>query len=93
MLHKTFTKLSQNFHKTSPKLLLLWVSVTDYFQHYDGGLDTAMDLTGTHSVYTTHEHIEIMFHVSTLLTESDADDNQHVAKKKFIGMFTCNNNN
>lgn len=56
------------------------------WQKFDGGLDTSSDRTGKHSVYTTHEHVEIMFHVSTMLTDSEDDEHQHVAKKKFIGL-------
>ena len=42
-----------------------------------GGLDVRGNMTGTESVYTTHEEHEIMFHVSTLLPFSH-DDKQQV---------------
>ncbi|UYV79840.1 hypothetical protein LAZ67_18000885, partial [Cordylochernes scorpioides] len=43
------------------------------FDKYKGGLDTVHDLTGTESVYTCWQGIEIMFHVSTLLPHEDND--------------------
>ena len=40
---------------------------------YKGGLDTVHDLTGLYSIYTNWRGIEIMFHVSTLLTYEKHD--------------------
>lgn len=54
------------------------------FDKYKGGLDTVHDLTGTESVYTNFKHIEIMFHVSTMLPHED-NDPQKLQKKRHIG--------
>jgi len=54
------------------------------WKKYAGGLDTENNLTGTHSIYTTYETIDVMFHVSTLLP-STADDPQCISKKLHIG--------
>ena len=45
---------------------------------FRGGLDIRGNMTGQHSMYTTHEEHEIMFHVSTMLPFS-ADDRQQVS--------------
>lgn len=37
------------------------------FTKYAAQLDVKTDSTGTHSLYTTYQDYEIMFHVSTLL--------------------------
>ncbi|KAK2100148.1 hypothetical protein P7K49_021496 [Saguinus oedipus] len=37
------------------------------FESYRAQLDTKTDSTGTHSLYTTYQDHEIMFHVSTML--------------------------
>ena len=55
--------------------------------HVVGGLDVRGDMTGEHSVYTTHGDHEIMFHVSTLLPYSP-DDKQQVANISFYTLFT-----
>jgi len=39
------------------------------WQRYRADLDTKTTTTGTHSVYTVWEGLEIMFHVSTMLTD------------------------
>ncbi len=49
-----------------------------------GGLDVRQDRTGTHSVYTTFEEHEIMFHVSTMLPYVK-DDRQQVSKSRSWG--------
>ena len=43
---------------------------------FRGGLDVQKDQTGSHSVYTTFEEHEIMFHVSTMLPYSKEDRQQ-----------------
>ncbi|CDQ89096.1 unnamed protein product, partial [Oncorhynchus mykiss] len=37
------------------------------FTNYAAQLDTKTDSTGTHSLYTTYQGYEVMFHVSTML--------------------------
>lgn len=54
------------------------------FQHYRGGLDLVNDQTGTHSVYTTYEGNEIMFHVANLLAYHEGDE-QQVERKRHLG--------
>eukprot|EP01117_Protostelium_nocturnum_P008782 TRINITY_DN3149_c0_g1_i1.p1 TRINITY_DN3149_c0_g1~~TRINITY_DN3149_c0_g1_i1.p1 ORF type:complete len:695 (+),score=266.68 TRINITY_DN3149_c0_g1_i1:342-2426(+) len=51
---------------------------------FNGGLDVKRNTTGTHSVYTTFQKIELMFHVSTLLPHFPMDP-QQVEKKRHIG--------
>ena len=51
---------------------------------YRAGLDVKSDSTGTHSVYTSHRDIEIMYHVSTLLPHS-AENAQQLHRKRHIG--------
>ncbi|KJE89083.1 Rap1GAP [Capsaspora owczarzaki ATCC 30864] len=51
---------------------------------YKAGLDVKQDQCGTHSVYTTWNHREIMFHVSTLLPYF-SNDPQQVQRKRHIG--------
>jgi len=46
------------------------------------------DTTGTHSVYTTMDDYEIMFHVSTLLPHNPRDP-QQVERKRHIGNDIC----
>jgi len=54
------------------------------FSQYRGGLDNSRDSTGTASYFTTFNHLEIMFHVSTLLPHC-INDKQHLEKKRHIG--------
>eukprot|EP00026_Physarum_polycephalum_P004883 Phypoly_transcript_04907.p1 GENE.Phypoly_transcript_04907~~Phypoly_transcript_04907.p1 ORF type:complete len:612 (-),score=127.87 Phypoly_transcript_04907:68-1903(-) len=54
------------------------------FPDFNGGLDTKNNLTGTESYYTTHEGVEIMFHVSTLLPYTP-DRPIQIERKKHIG--------
>mmetsp|Transcript_34425 Transcript_34425/g.86455 ORF Transcript_34425/g.86455 Transcript_34425/m.86455 type:complete len:813 (-) Transcript_34425:187-2625(-) len=56
--------------------------------HYTAGLDTRHDGTGTHSLYTTLEGLEIMFHVSSLLP-NDPKDEQRIERKRHIGNDIC----
>jgi len=49
------------------------VALKDW-ERYSGGLDTKKDATGTHSYFTTLHEAEIMFHVSTLIPNSDPID-------------------
>eukprot|EP01102_Stenamoeba_stenopodia_P020515 TRINITY_DN8023_c0_g1_i3.p1 TRINITY_DN8023_c0_g1~~TRINITY_DN8023_c0_g1_i3.p1 ORF type:complete len:968 (+),score=239.81 TRINITY_DN8023_c0_g1_i3:2187-5090(+) len=51
---------------------------------FRGGLDVKNGSTGTHSVYTTFESFEIMFHVGTLLPFNQADI-QQLERKRHIG--------
>jgi len=51
---------------------------------FRGGLDVRGDMTGEHSVYTTQEEHEVMFHVSTLLPYN-IEDSQQVERKRHIG--------
>eukprot|EP01105_Mastigella_eilhardi_P027433 TRINITY_DN845_c1_g1_i2.p1 TRINITY_DN845_c1_g1~~TRINITY_DN845_c1_g1_i2.p1 ORF type:complete len:656 (+),score=181.01 TRINITY_DN845_c1_g1_i2:266-2233(+) len=54
------------------------------WKKYAAGLDTISDATGTHSIYTTFQGIEIMFHVSCFLP-NQAVDVQKVERKRHIG--------
>eukprot|EP01119_Soliformovum_irregulare_P000063 TRINITY_DN10051_c0_g2_i4.p1 TRINITY_DN10051_c0_g2~~TRINITY_DN10051_c0_g2_i4.p1 ORF type:complete len:841 (+),score=234.21 TRINITY_DN10051_c0_g2_i4:46-2568(+) len=54
------------------------------WSHYRGGLNVQNNATGTHSVYTKHQNLEIMFHVSTLLP-FQPDDLQRVERKRHLG--------
>jgi len=54
------------------------------FPNFKGGLDSTHGQTGKHSVYTTWQDNEIMFHVSTLLPFSP-NDSQQIEKKRHIG--------
>ncbi|KRY58654.1 Signal-induced proliferation-associated 1-like protein 2, partial [Trichinella britovi] len=54
------------------------------FDKYKGGLDNKGDSTGTHSVYTTYQQYEIMFHVSTMLPFTPSN-RQQLARKRHIG--------
>jgi hypothetical protein len=54
------------------------------FPNYRGGLDNRNNATGTHSVYTTFEGHEIMFHVSTLLPYHP-ENKQQVERKRHLG--------
>lgn len=52
---------------------------------YDGGLDVFDDQTGTHSIYTSYNNCNIMFHVSTLLPPCHGDEEKINEKKVHIG--------
>ena len=54
------------------------------FTGYAGGLDVKNNSTGTHSIYTEHRDMKIMFHVSTLMLDQP-NDTQRVEKKRHIG--------
>jgi len=54
------------------------------WKKFDGGLDCVEDRTGTESLYTIYENVELMFHVSTMLPYVN-DDDRNLQKKKFIG--------
>ena len=58
------------------------------FEDYSGGLDTKHDLTGKESVFTKFEERQVMFHVSTMLPNSEHDD-QQLARKRHIGNDIC----
>ncbi|KAG6926309.1 signal induced proliferation associated 1 like 3 [Chelydra serpentina] len=54
------------------------------FSKYAAQLDTKTDSTGTHSLYTTYQDYEIMFHVSTLLPYT-LNNRQQLLRKRHIG--------
>uniref|UniRef100_A0AC11C7N3 Signal-induced proliferation-associated 1 n=1 Tax=Ovis aries TaxID=9940 RepID=A0AC11C7N3_SHEEP len=54
------------------------------FESYRAQLDTKTDSTGTHSVYTTYQDHEIMFHVSTMLPYTP-NNQQQLLRKRHIG--------
>ena len=54
------------------------------FPKYRAGLDSKTDTTGTHSVYTSFNDCEIMFHVSTLLPYTP-NNKQQLLRKRHIG--------
>ncbi|XP_032818490.2 signal-induced proliferation-associated 1-like protein 2 [Petromyzon marinus] len=54
------------------------------FNKFRAQLDNKMDSTGTHSLYTTFQGYEIMFHVSTMLPYMP-NDRQQVLRKRHIG--------
>uniref|UniRef100_A0A2K5RUU4 Signal-induced proliferation-associated protein 1 n=1 Tax=Cebus imitator TaxID=2715852 RepID=A0A2K5RUU4_CEBIM len=54
------------------------------FESYRAQLDTKMDSTGTHSLYTTYQDHEIMFHVSTMLPYTP-NNQQQLLRKRHIG--------
>ncbi|GAM28135.1 hypothetical protein SAMD00019534_113110 [Acytostelium subglobosum LB1] len=54
------------------------------FSGYNGGLDTVHGNSGSHSVYTKHNDVEIMFHVSTMLPFYPNDPKQ-IERKKHLG--------
>merc|ERR1712146_513020 len=54
------------------------------WRRFRGGLDTKGDTTGTHSVFVTHQSLDIMFHVGPLLPYFEADL-QQVERKRHIG--------
>ncbi|KAM9113062.1 signal-induced proliferation-associated 1-like protein 3 isoform 3-T6 [Pangshura tecta] len=54
------------------------------FSKYAAQLDTKADSTGTHSLYTTYQHYEIMFHVSTMLPYT-LNNRQQLLRKRHIG--------
>lgn len=54
------------------------------FAKYRAGLDNKNDTTGTHSIYTTFNECEIMFHVSTLLPYTP-NNRQQLLRKRHIG--------
>eukprot|EP01129_Flabellula_baltica_P017188 TRINITY_DN944_c0_g1_i2.p1 TRINITY_DN944_c0_g1~~TRINITY_DN944_c0_g1_i2.p1 ORF type:complete len:359 (+),score=75.75 TRINITY_DN944_c0_g1_i2:35-1111(+) len=51
------------------------------WEGYTGGLN---HLSGTHSIYTEYKNREIMYHVATMLTE-DEEDEQCIEKKRHLG--------
>jgi RAP1 GTPase activating protein 1 len=58
------------------------------WQRYRAGLDVATNSTGTHSVYTTFQDCEVMFHVSTMLPMQPCREGERVqqlARKRHIG--------
>ncbi|XP_053330112.1 signal-induced proliferation-associated 1-like protein 3 [Spea bombifrons] len=54
------------------------------FSKYSAQLDTKTDSTGTHSLYTSYQDYEIMFHVSTLLPYTP-NNRQQLLRKRHIG--------
>lgn len=54
------------------------------FGKYAAQLDTKTDSTGTHSLYTTYQSYEIMFHVSTMLPYMP-NNPQQLLRKRHIG--------
>ncbi|XP_029393063.1 signal-induced proliferation-associated 1-like protein 3 isoform X2 [Mus pahari] len=54
------------------------------FTKYAAQLDVKADSTGTHSLYTTYQDYEIMFHVSTLLPYTP-NNRQQLLRKRHIG--------
>jgi len=54
------------------------------WEGYRGGLDVKSNSTGTHSIFTKHEGISIMFHVAPLLPYTP-NDKQQVEKKRHLG--------
>ncbi|KAB1273058.1 Signal-induced proliferation-associated 1-like protein 3 [Camelus dromedarius] len=54
------------------------------FTKYAAQLDVKTDSTGTHSLYTTYQDYEIMFHVSTLLPYTP-NNRQQLLRKRHIG--------
>uniref|UniRef100_A0A8C4L5S6 Signal-induced proliferation-associated protein 1 n=1 Tax=Equus asinus TaxID=9793 RepID=A0A8C4L5S6_EQUAS len=54
------------------------------FDSYRAQLDTKTDSTGTHSLYTTYQDHEIMFHVSTMLPYTP-NNQQQLLRKRHIG--------
>ncbi|EGC33613.1 hypothetical protein DICPUDRAFT_80637 [Dictyostelium purpureum] len=58
--------------------------VLNSFKGYRGGLDVNSNTTGTHSLYTSLNGYEVMFHVSTMLPHSKADS-QQIERKRHLG--------
>uniref|UniRef100_A0A8C6SEK1 Signal-induced proliferation-associated 1 like 3 n=1 Tax=Neogobius melanostomus TaxID=47308 RepID=A0A8C6SEK1_9GOBI len=54
------------------------------FTKYAAQLDTKTDSTGTHSLYTSYQGYEIMFHVSTMLPYMPSNP-QQLLRKRHIG--------
>ncbi|XP_069750095.1 signal-induced proliferation-associated 1-like protein 2 isoform X2 [Narcine bancroftii] len=54
------------------------------FEKYRAQLDNKTDSTGMHSLYTTYQEYEIMFHVSTMLPYT-ANNSQQLLRKRHIG--------
>ncbi|KAM3829582.1 signal-induced proliferation-associated 1-like protein 3 isoform 2-T2 [Vipera latastei] len=54
------------------------------FCKYAAQLDTKTDSTGTHSLYTTYQGYEVMFHVSTMLPYTP-NNRQQLLRKRHIG--------
>ncbi|KAJ8280766.1 hypothetical protein GJAV_G00058740 [Gymnothorax javanicus] len=54
------------------------------FTKYAAQLDTKTDSTGTHSLYTTYQNYELMFHVSTMLPYMP-NNPQQLLRKRHIG--------
>ncbi|XP_019743213.1 signal-induced proliferation-associated 1-like protein 3 isoform X1 [Hippocampus comes] len=54
------------------------------FSKYAAQLDTKTDSTGTHSLYTTYQGYEVMFHISTMLPYMP-NNPQQLLRKRHIG--------
>ncbi|XP_054651018.1 signal-induced proliferation-associated 1-like protein 3 [Dunckerocampus dactyliophorus] len=54
------------------------------FTKYAAQLDTKTDSTGTHSLYTTYQGYEVMFHISTMLPYMP-NNPQQLLRKRHIG--------
>uniref|UniRef100_A0A4X2LNX5 Signal induced proliferation associated 1 like 3 n=1 Tax=Vombatus ursinus TaxID=29139 RepID=A0A4X2LNX5_VOMUR len=54
------------------------------FNRYAAQLDVKTDSTGTHSLYTTYQEYELMFHVSTMLPYTP-NNRQQLLRKRHIG--------
>ncbi|XP_058860492.1 signal-induced proliferation-associated 1-like protein 3 [Acipenser ruthenus] len=54
------------------------------FSKYAAQLDTKTDSTGTHSLFTSYQDYEIMFHVSTMLPYTP-NNRQQLLRKRHIG--------
>jgi len=54
------------------------------WNRYNGGLDVEADSSGIHSIFTSFDNYEIMFHVSTLLPFTE-DEAQQLARKRHLG--------
>jgi len=55
------------------------------WKRFNGGLDTANDLTGKYSIYTDFENNSIMFHVSTMLPYRSDMPAMQLDRKRHIG--------
>eukprot|EP01127_Copromyxa_protea_P023514 TRINITY_DN882_c0_g1_i1.p1 TRINITY_DN882_c0_g1~~TRINITY_DN882_c0_g1_i1.p1 ORF type:complete len:1382 (-),score=285.85 TRINITY_DN882_c0_g1_i1:107-4252(-) len=54
------------------------------WEKYNAGLDVERDSTGTHSLYSNFNDLDIMFHVSTMLPYTP-DDPQQLQRKRHLG--------
>ena len=75
--------------ETSPQFeeFLEWIGdkiVLKNWPHFRGGLDVKNDTTGTHSIYTRHRNMEIMFHVAPMLPFVEQDE-QQLERKRHLG--------